>query len=326
MSIVSATSSGRRRNSSLAFLQTQEATLAVFIVVLLVFLGITAPAFMEMQNLQDVLVNASLPAIAAIGMTMVIVSKEIDISIGSILAVCAILSGNLAVLGVPVPLVILITLVVGGLMGALNGFLIAVTKIPSIIVTLGMLSFWRGLVIVVTKGEWVYNMPAAFQFAQRDILGLAVPIWLMIILVSVAAIWMRYYPVGRQIYAVGGNQQAAMLAGVPVGRMLFLAFTMNGIFAAMAALITASRFSVVQTNVGIGFEFQVITAVVIGGTSIMGGVGTVIGSLLGAVLLSTIATGMTFLKVSPYWLQSVQGSLILLSVLADVLRRRRARG
>ena len=117
LSIVSATRSGRRRTSSLAFLQTQEATLAVFIVVLLLFLGITAPAFMEMQNLQDVLVNASLPAIAAIGMTMVIVSKEIDISIGSILAVCAILSGNLAVLGVPVPLVILITLVVGGLMG-----------------------------------------------------------------------------------------------------------------------------------------------------------------------------------------------------------------
>ncbi len=313
----------RGQRNPLGLIQSQEATLFIFLVVLVALLAVVTPTFMDPQNLRDVLVNASFPAIAAIGMTMVIISAEIDISIGSILAVAAVVAGNLSLTGMPIPLVFLMTIIVGTLLGMLNGALVAYAKIPSIIVTLGALSFWRGLVIYFTQGAWIYNMPEEFHFAQRVWLGVPLPVWLMVVLIVLAGLFMRFSPIGRQMYAVGGNRQASMLAGIPVQRRLFLVFTLNGTFAAVAASIYASRFSVVQSNAGIGFEFQVITAVVIGGTSIYGGTGSIWGSFLGALLMAVIGTGMTFLKVSPYWLQTVQGSLILLAVVLDVLRRRR---
>jgi ribose/xylose/arabinose/galactoside ABC-type transport system permease subunit len=167
-------------------------------------------------------------------------------------------------------------------------------------------------------------MPDSFHFAQLSWLGIPIPVWMMGVLIVGAGLVMRFSPLARQIYAVGGNRQAAVLAGIPLKRRLFLVFTLNGLFAAIAASIYASRFSVIQSNAGLGFEFQVITAVVIGGTSIYGGTGSIWGSFLGAVLMAVIGTGMTFLKVSPYWLQTVQGVLILLAVILDALRRRRA--
>jgi rhamnose transport system permease protein len=314
----------RARFNPFSLIQSQEATIAVFLALILILLAIAAPAFMDPQNIRDVLVNASFPAIAAIGMTMVIISAEIDISIGSILAVVAVLTGNLSLTGMPIPLVLLIGLIAGTLLGALNGALVAYARIPSIIVTLGALTFWRGLVITITQGAWIYNMPEAFHFAQRSWLGVPIPVWMMLVAIVLAGLFMRFRPLGRQIYAVGGNRQAALLAGIPVKRRLFLVFMLNGTFAAIAATIYASRFSVVQSNAGLGFEFQVITAVVIGGTSILGGTGTIWGSFLGALMMAVIGTGMTFLKVSPYWLQTVQGSLILLAITLDVIRRRRA--
>jgi rhamnose transport system permease protein len=314
----------RARFNPFSLIQSQEATIAVFLALILILLAIAAPAFMDPQNIRDVLVNASFPAIAAIGMTMVILSAEIDISIGSILAVVAVLTGNLSLTGMPIPLVLLIGLIAGTLLGALNGALVAYARIPSIIVTLGALTFWRGLVITITQGAWIYNMPEAFHFAQRSWLGVPIPVWMMLVAIVLAGLFMRFRPLGRQIYAVGGNRQAALLAGIPVKRRLFLVFMLNGTFAAIAATIYASRFSVVQSNAGLGFEFQVITAVVIGGTSILGGTGTIWGSFLGALMMAVIGTGMTFLKVSPYWLQTVQGSLILLAITLDVIRRRRA--
>lgn len=322
MTTVASTRTTRRSGFSL--FQSQEATLAVFLIGLVAVIAVAVPAFLDRQNLEDILVNASFVAIAAVGMTMVIVGGEIDISIGSILAVCAVLAGNLAVAGVPLPVLIVITLIAGTLIGALNGLLVAYANIPSIIVTLGTLWFWRGLVITVTKGAWIYNMPESFHFAQRDWLSIPIPVWITLITVIAGGLFMKYRPLGRQIYAVGGNRQAALLAGVPVKRITFMTLALNGFFTAIAAILYASRFSVVQSNAGLGFEFQVITAVVVGGTSIMGGTGTAYGSLLGAVLIAVIATGMTFMKVSAYWLQTVQGSLILLAVVMDVLRRRRA--
>jgi ribose/xylose/arabinose/galactoside ABC-type transport system permease subunit len=313
----------KARRTPFSLIQSQEATLAVFLVLILAFLAIATPTFMDAQNIRDVLVNASFPAIAAIGMTLVIISAEIDISIGSILAVVAVLTGNLALTGMPIPLVFLIGLIAGTLLGALNGALVAYAGIPSIIVTLGALSFWRGLVIYITQGAWIYNMPEEFHFAQRSWFDMPIPVWMMAILILLAGLYMRFSPLGRQFYAVGGNRQAAMLAGIPIKRRLLLVLTLNGTFAAIAAMIYASRFSVVQSNAGLGFEFQVITAVVIGGTSIMGGTGSIWGSFLGALLMAVIGTGMTFLKLSPYWLQTVQGSLILLAVVSDMVRRRR---
>lgn len=304
-------------------MQSQEASLGVFLIALLLLLVVyTRGSFLEGRNISDILVNTSFVAVAAIGMTLVIAGGEIDISIGSILAVCAVLAGNLAVAGVPLWLVIIAAPLAGTAMGALNGVLVAYARIPAIIVTLGALSFWRGLVITVTQGAWIYNMPESFHFAQRSLFGVPIPISVMIVTVLLGSQFMHSRALGRHVYAIGGNREAAMLAGISIRKIIFMNLALNGACAGLTALLYASRFSVVQSNAGIGFEFQVITAVVIGGTSIMGGTGTIIGSFIGAVLMSTIATGMTFVKISPYWLLTVQGSLILLAVTIDVLRRR----
>lgn len=323
MSTASAVAESEGRRSPLALIQSQEATILLFLVGVVAFLGIMAPSFLELSNIEDILVNSSYVAVAAIGTAMVIMAGEIDISVGSMLAVCAVTAGTLAGAGLPIPLVFLATIIVGTLMGMLNGVLVAWVKIPAIIVTLGMLSFWRGMVILYTKGEWIRNLPRDFYIGRQEWLGVPVPIWVMVVSIIIASLWLRYVPLGRQIYAVGGNREAARLAGISVQRMIFMVLTLNGLLIGLATLIFATRFSVIQSNAGLGFELQVITAVVVGGVSIMGGTGTIWGSLLGVLLLGVLGTGLTFLKVSPYWFQAVQGLLILLAVVLDVIRSRR---
>jgi ribose/xylose/arabinose/galactoside ABC-type transport system permease subunit len=328
----------------LPLLESQEATLFVFLVILIVGMSIINPTFLDPQNVKDILVNSFEVAVIAVGMTMVIVSGNIDISVGSILGLCAVLAGRAAIDGIPLALnllkplgisesalmlvliafVVLFAMVAGLLMGMLNGFLVAFARIPAIIVTLGTLSLWRGVNILYTRGEWVQNMPDEFHFAQARFLEVPVPVWLMVITVAVAAYWMSNSVVGREIYAVGGNSQAARLAGVNVRRMTFLVFAINGLLSGLAGYIYASRLSFVQSNAGSGLELVVITACVIGGVSILGGSGSILGAFLGTLLLGVIGTGLVFMKVSAYWVPSLQGSLILLAVLLDVWRRRRS--
>ena len=301
----------------------QETLLGIFLLVLVTILTLIRPDFLSGQSVTSILLDSSHLIVAAVGMTMVIVSGGIDISVGSMLAMCAVIGGILAREGYPVELAWLAMILTGALLGFVNGSLVIWGGIPSIIVSLGMLSILRGLVIVITGGSWIQNLPEDFYLGQQSVLGVPVPIVVAVVVLAVAALWMRYSPRARQIYAVGANRSAARLTGINVKGVQMMTFLINGTLIGVAALIFTTRFGAIQTNVGRGFELQVITAVVIGGVSIMGGTGTVLGAALGALLLNVISKGMIFTHVSPYWLLAVQGALILLAVVADILRKRR---
>ena len=207
---------------------------------------------------------------------------------------------------------------------AVMGFLVAYLNIPSIVVTLGMLSILKGGLIMATGGAWIGNLPPGYALAQMEPLGVAMPIWFMVVLTAGAAFWMRYSGLGRSIYAVGGNAEAARLAGISRRRVVMQTFILiHGFFVGVASVLFATQLSVIQSTVPPNLELTIITASVVGGVSILGGIGSVVGSTLAAILLAAIASSLIFLNVSPYWIRAVQGVLILVTVLADLWRRRR---
>ena len=301
----------------------QELLLGAFLLLLVIVLTALRPDFLSGQSVSSILMDSSHLIVAAVGMTLVIVAGGIDISVGSMLAMCAVIGGLLARGGVAPELAMLAMVLSGTLFGLINGSLVVWGGIPSIIVSLGMLSILRGAVVLLTGGSWIQNLPQDFYIGQRSVLGLPVPILVAVVVLVAAALWMRYSPLGRQVYAVGANREAARLTGINVKRIQLLTFTVNGTLVGLAALIFATRFSAIQTNAGVGFELQVITAAVVGGVSIMGGAGTVLGAALGGLLLNVISKGMIFLRVSAYWFLAVQGALILLAVVVDIWRKRR---
>jgi rhamnose transport system permease protein len=257
---------------------------------------------------------------------MIILCGHIDISIGAALGLCATVAGKLAVAGVPLWIVFTATILSGGVIGLVNGLLVANCRIPAIVATLGMASILKGGLILATGGIWIYGLPPGFGISRQLILGVPVPICALVLLGLVFSIWLKYSAAGRQIYAVGGNAEAARLSGIPVRSVTLGVFVLNGLLVGISAILYATNFTAIQSNVAPGFELTVITSAVIGGVSILGGTGTVIGALLGAVLLHTIGTAMVYLHIRAEWFQTVQGTLILLTILLDVFRRRQTSG
>jgi rhamnose transport system permease protein len=312
---------------SLGVLASQEALLAFAIVGIAILVGLDNARFLATRNLADIVLGNAYIAVAAIGMSMVIISGNIDISVGSLIGVLATLSGSLAVAGLPMIVVWLTPLVVGVLVMMLQGLVIAYLRIPSIVVTLGMLSILKGGLISVTGGRWITDLPQSFHLADIELFGfLPMPVLIMLTATTLAALWMRYSADGRAIYATGGNAEAARLCGVSPRRTVVMVFALHGLFAGIAALLFATQLKVIQSTVPPNLELTVITAAVVGGVSILGGVGTVVGSTLAAVLIAEIASALVFINVSPYWIHAVQGILILVTVVADILRRRRRQG
>ncbi len=303
----------------------REMSVGVFLLLLVGYFGAT-PGFLQASNLRDILINAAPLVVAACGMTLVIIAGMIDISAGSTLAVCAVVAGVTAKSGASLPTIVLIPMLTGALIGAVNGWLVAYMRIPAIIVTLGMMSVLRGGIIWWTRGEWIGNLPPSFSAIGRgEVAGVPVPVCVALGMVLLTALLLARTPLGRHIYAVGGNPLAASRMGIAVQRVLWLVFLMHGALLGLSALVYAARFSVIQSNAGAGFELLTISAVVVGGVNIFGGQGTVWGSALGALLLQVISTGLIFRRVSEYWAPSVQGALVLLAVVADALRTRRTR-
>jgi rhamnose transport system permease protein len=306
------------------FAVSQEWLLALAIVALLVVVGLINPRFIAVRNLQTILLGNAYVAVAAIGMSMVIVSGNIDISVGSLIGVLATVSGTLAVAGWPVVLAWLAPVVLGAAVMAAQGALVAFLGIPSIVVTLGMLSILKGGLISATGGVWISNLPDGYHLAQWSVLGVVpVPVAAMVVLTAVAAWWMRNTASGRSLYAVGGNAEAARLCGIGRARTIMMVFVIHGAFVGLAAVLFATQLSVIQSTVPPNLELTVITAAVVGGVSILGGTGTVVGSTLAAILIAAIGSSLIFISVSPFWLRAVQGTLILATVLADLWRRRR---
>lgn len=317
-----------RARGWLRLIGSQEGVLLLAIVTLFVVVGTVNPRFVAERNLQSILLGNAYIAVAAIGMSMVIISGNIDISVGSLIGVLATLSGSLAVAGVPVPLCWAIPVALGVATTAAMGAVVAYLRIPSIVLTLGMMSVLQGGLISVTNGAWISNLPPGFQIGQMAPAGVPMPVWFMALLTAAAAAWMRLSGTGRAFYAVGGNAEAAVLSGISPRRVTVLVFAVHGLFVGIAAVLFATQLSVIQSTVPPNLALTIITAAVVGGVSILGGSGTVLGSTLAAILIAAIGSSLIFVDVSPYWFRAVQGGLILLTVLADLARRRRrsARG
>jgi ribose transport system permease protein/rhamnose transport system permease protein len=236
----------------------------------------------------------------------------------------ATISGSMAVAGYPIALAWLLPILIGITVMALQGVVIAYLRIPAIVMTLGMLSILKGGLIMVTGGKWITDMPADFHLANMRLFDtVPAPILITLSATILAAIWMRMTARGRAIYATGGNAEAARLCGISPEKTVILVFALHGFFAGIAAILFATQLQVIQSTVPPNLELTIITAAVVGGVSILGGVGTAIGAALAALLLAEIASALVFLNVSPFWIRAVQGALILATVVADIVRRHR---
>jgi len=296
----------------------RELSAASAYAVLLITVAIISPSFYSVTNLRDLALNNAPVLLVAVGMTMVILVGQIDISVGSQFAVATVAAGWLAKGGIPAALWVPGLIVIGVLMGGLNGMLVGRLRLPSIIVTLAMLVAWRDALRWVTGGEWVQNLPASFQWFG---LGQAVGQWTIVAIAVVIVVvfnWtFRNHAAGRALYAVGSDAEAARLAGIEPARITSFVFVLMGALSALAALLNAVRFSTVPSNAGSGLELKAIAAVVVGGTAITGGRGTLIGTLLGVALLGTIGTALTFLGINPFWEKAIQGAIILAALASD---------
>jgi len=296
----------------------RELSAALAYLALLIAVGIIAPSFFSATNLRDLALNNAPVLLVSVGMTMVILIAQIDISVGSQFAVASVAAGALAKSGVPMPLVLVCVVMAGAAMGAINGALIGIVRLPSIIVTLAMLAAWRDALRWTTGGEWVQNLPVNFQWLG---MGQGLGQWLIVItsfaVLAVFAWMLRNMSVGRAVYAVGSDAEAARLAAIEPARVTLLVFVLMGALVGLAALLNAVRFSTVPSNAGVGLELKAIAAVVVGGTAITGGRGTLIGTLIGVALLGTIGTALTFIGINPFWEKAIQGAIILAALASD---------
>jgi len=297
----------------------REISAAGAFVAILVVLAIVAPSFFAAGNLRDLLINNAATLLIAVGMTMVILVGEIDISVGSQFAVCSIAAGFLAKTGMPMPVLFVAILLVGAVMGSLNGVLVGWLRLPSIIVTLAMLVLWRDSLRWLTEGAWVQNLPANFQWFGLSQRGGELTIVAITLITFVVFAWtLRNVVAGRKIYAVGSDAEAARLAGISGPTVVLSVFALMGALTGIAALLNAVRFSEIPGNSGVGLELKAIAAVVVGGSAITGGRGTLVGTLIGVALLGTIGTALTFLGINPFWEKAIQGAIILIALVSDV--------
>ena len=294
----------------------QRFGLALVYIVLAIALSILSDRFLTVSNQINILRQATINGIVAVGMTLVILTAGIDLSVGSVLALSAVVSADLLKQGIPVPLGILVALTIGGLMGMVNGLIITKGRIPPFIATLGMLTVGRGLTLMYTQGKPFTGLPAAFRFIGAGSLGpVPMPIVVAGLVFIIGGIVLSRTRFGEYVYLLGDNPLAARLAGINTHRMIILVYMISGICAALAGMILIARLDSAQPVIGQGYEFDAIAAVVVGGTSFSGGEGTLLGTLLGALLIETLNNGLNLLNVSPLWEQVVKGVVIALALL-----------
>jgi rhamnose transport system permease protein len=302
-----------------------------------VLLGLTVavvaglnPAFVSGANIRDMLVQCAPAAIVGCGLTFVLLTGEIDISLGSMMGFLAAVMGlatSSQYGNLPAPAGIAITLAAGTAIGLLNGVLVSVGRVPSIIVTLGMLTALRGLTELIMGGKWISGIPPGLRYlGTGTVIGVPISIWVAAVTVVLAWLFARETPAGRRIYALGSNPKAAVLAGLSPTRIKLFVFALTGFLVAVATLVGTTQLSVIESGIGVGFEMVVVTSVVVGGASISGGKGTIPGMLLGVILLGIVRTVLIFLNLgetSVYWERAIQGAFILVAVLMDHLAARR---
>lgn len=292
--------------------------LLLALLLMVVVLSLLSDRFFTPSNIVNVLRQISINAIIAFGMTVVIIARGIDLSVGSLLAFVGVFSASLAVAGVSAPLAMLAALVAGLILGILNGAFVALAGVAPFIVTLAGLTIFRGMALAWTDGRPISGLPSLFaSMGYGTFLGLPMPIWIMLAFLLVTYVLLRHTALGRSIYAIGGNEEAARLSGVPVKRVLLFTYAFSGFAAALAAVVLTGRLNSAQPTAGVMFELDAIAAVVVGGTSLFGGRGGVFGTLVGALIIGVINNGMNLLNVSSFYQQIVKGGVILAALLID---------
>jgi len=295
------------------------------IVVLIVFVAITVsiePRFASQQEAQFILANTTIFALLALGETMVIVSRNVDLSIGSVVGLSAYVSASLfgKIHGIPIVVVFLVGLGIGLAVGVANGLMVAIGRVPSLVVTLATLYIVRGLDILIVGGNEVVaqTLPNAFiQIPRAGVYGVPYLAIVIAVVIGVGAYYLRSYRSGRELYAIGSNPEAARLAGIRVGRRVFTAFAVSGAIAGVAGVLWAAQYQTVDSNAGTGYELTVIASVVVGGVAIFGGSGSAVGAAIGALLLQTINSALYVLGISPFWDQAIAGALLLAAITLD---------
>lgn len=295
------------------------------LIVVFVFLSIASPVFLTADNLYNIGVQTSYTAVIAIGITLVIITAGIDLSVGSVAALSGVVGVVLmAKAGVPVVLAILGGILVGAACGLVNGLLVSVAGLNPFIATLGMLSVARGMVYIPTNAKSVFGVPDSFRLLGQGVIG-SIPIPIIVVAVVAVAgyVVLARTKLGRYAYAMGSNREAARLSGIPIRRYLTVVYVISGALAGFGGMIASSQVASGQPNFGIGLELDAIAAAVIGGASLFGGQGTVVGTLIGAFLIALIRNGSVLLDVNIYYQQVIIGVVIWVAVLWDQYRRRR---
>ena len=308
----------------------REVWLALAILFVLVLVTARFPRFAQPGNLLTIFNDTSILMMLALGQMAVILTRSIDLSMAANLALTGMIvaMANAAFPGVPIPVLIAGCVVVGGALGAFNGILVWKLNIPPIVVTLGTLTIYRGLIFVISNGAWVNadQMSPDFIALQRGVfLGLPILSWFAIVMAILFWLLMTRTPLGRSLYAIGVNPTASVYTGINVGRTKFLAFTIAGAVAGLCGYLWISRYVIASTEVAGGYELTIIAACVIGGVSIAGGIGTVAGALLGAIFLGVINNALPVINISPFWQMAISGAAILLAVVLNA-RGERVKG
>lgn len=307
-------------------LKIKEIGILIVLIILSIMIGLLNPIFFTWSNITDILRNTSYTLIIAIGMTFVLIAKGLDLSVGSTLALCGLISAMAMQKGIPVLAAVLIGLICGAVIGVVNAFCIVVLNIPAMIATLGSMYMGRGLVLIITKGQPVYPLPESFSlFDKQKILGIPIVVFIAILLSVIAHYILKKTIYGRMVYAIGGNAETAKYAGINVKAITASVYILCGVMAALSGILTAARMGSGQPSVGDGTEMTIITAVIIGGTSLNGGAGTILGTVIGSLLMSVLSTGMNLIGVSAYWQRFVTGLIIIIAVGFDQYQRSKKR-
>ena len=301
--------------------RAREISVAGIILLLFAVLGVRTPDYFSRANLRDMFLSNVPVLLVALGMTLVILTRQIDISVGSVFAISSVACGVFAKGGLPAPWAALAAAATGAALGSLNGALVAYLRIPSIIVTLAAMVAWRDALRWTTQGAWIEDLPSGFQW-----MGLPQAVYpaamfaLALVLVLSFAWGLKNLAAGRAILATGSNAETARLAGIPVALVTFSSFVVLGALTGLAAALNSVRFNQVPSNTGLGLEMKVIAAVLVGGSAITGGTGSIGGTVLGVILMGAIGPALTFLGVSAYWEKAIQGGIILAAIGLDATR------
>lgn len=298
-----------------------ELTTVIALIILMAVITIINSNFLTANNLLNLLLQVTSNALIAFGMTFVILTGGIDLSVGSILALSSALTAGLLGSGMPVTLAILISLILGCILGMINGLLISYGKLAPFIVTLATMTIFRGATLVYTNGNPItkgLSDTFLFQFlGQGYIVGIPFPVIIMFIVFIVLYVLLHKTAFGKSVYAIGGNEKAAYISGVKLNKVKIIIYSISGIMASISGLIITSRLSSAQPTAGASYEMDAIAAVVLGGTSLSGGKGRILGTLIGALIIGVLNNGLNIIGVSAFWQQVVKGVVILIAVLID---------